>query len=193
MMKRVFTILCTVMLALSLCIPAFADTTGSITINESASGTTYTVYQMASLESYDKESGFYSYKPIEAWEAFFTGKSDYFQIDEDGGYLSLKSGVTLEAADKAQLAKDALAYAADNTISGTSLTVKEGETAVTFSGLSLGYHLVDSSLGAFCNLTTTDPYASIKEKNEQPSVTKKSKKTLTERGGHPMMPISIRP
>ena len=39
---------------------------------------------------------------------------------------------------------------------------------VTFSNLDLGYYLVDSSLGALCGLNTTNPNATIKEKNEKP-------------------------
>lgn len=44
---------------------------------------------------------------------------------------------------------------------------------VTFTDLELGYYLVDSSLGALCSLNTTDPNATIKEKNDPPSLDKK--------------------
>ena len=63
-----------------------------------------------------------------------------------------------------------LAWAADKKISGTKETAT-GDT-VTFSDLDLGYYLVDSSLGALCGLNTTNPNATIKEKNEKPEIKK---------------------
>ena len=55
-------------------------------------------------------------------------------------------------------------------ITGTAETAT-GDT-VNFSGLDLGYYLVDSSLGALCGLNTTNPNATIKEKNEKPEIKK---------------------
>lgn len=45
--------------------------------------------------------------------------------------------------------------------------------AVTYSGLDLGYYLVDSSMGTLCALTTTNPTVKIAEKNTAPTVEKK--------------------
>ena len=70
----------------------------------------------------------------------------------------------------AAFAKAALAWAADKKISGTKETATGG--TVTFSNLDLGYYLVDSSLGALCGLNTTNPDATIKEKNEKPEIKK---------------------
>lgn len=44
---------------------------------------------------------------------------------------------------------------------------------VTYSGLDLGYYLVDSSMGTLCALTTTNPTVEINEKNTAPTVEKK--------------------
>lgn len=44
---------------------------------------------------------------------------------------------------------------------------------VTYSGLDLGYYLVDSSVGSLCVLNTTNPDLTIAEKNGVPSVEKK--------------------
>ena len=49
----------------------------------------------------------------------------------------------------------------------------------TASGLTLGYYLVDSSLGALCGLTTTQPNATIQEKNEEPTIEKQVKEGET--------------
>lgn len=55
--------------------------------------------------------------------------------------------------------------------------VKPVQTAnsetVTYSGLDLGYYLVDSSMGTLCALTTTNPTVEINEKNTAPTVEKK--------------------
>lgn len=50
---------------------------------------------------------------------------------------------------------------------------------VTYSGLDLGYYLVDSSVGTLCSLDTTKPTVEIKEKNGVPSVDKKVSSTKT--------------
>ena len=46
-------------------------------------------------------------------------------------------------------------------------------STVTFDELSLGYYLVDSSVGTLCSLDTTNTDATIREKNGVPSVDKK--------------------
>ncbi|MBE6573662.1 MAG: isopeptide-forming domain-containing fimbrial protein [Ruminococcaceae bacterium] len=53
----------------------------------------------------------------------------------------------------------------------------------TFSGLSLGYYLVDSNVGALCGLTTTNPDASINAKNGVPTVDKQVQEDSTEQWG----------
>lgn len=48
-----------------------------------------------------------------------------------------------------------------------------------FTGLNLGWYLVDSTAGALCGLTTTDPDASINAKNGTPTVDKQVQEDLT--------------
>ena len=181
-MKRFLAILCAVLMVCALCAPTFADTTGTITITNTVKDQAYSVYQMATLESYVEDSA-YSYKPVTAWVNFFTGKSEYFQIVD--GYVSLKDGVTLDANASAQLAKDALAYAKNNKIAvtGEAKTAAADDEEIVFSELGLGYYLVDSSLGAFCGLTTTDPNASVQEKNAKPEVKKEVQEDSTQEWG----------
>lgn len=49
---------------------------------------------------------------------------------------------------------------------------KEKGITLSFSGLSLGYYLVESNVGALCSLDTTRPTVTIEEKNGEPSVDK---------------------
>lgn len=167
--KKLFAALLAAALVLAMAVPAFAETNaakGSITISNTVKDETYTIYRMFKLDSYNAESNTYSYTVEPAWETFFsTGAgSSYIDLDSNG-HPTWKTG-----ADAAAFAKAALTWAADKKISGTKETATGG--TVTFSNLDLGYYLVDSSLGALCGLNTTNPDATIKEKNEKPEIKK---------------------
>lgn len=172
--KKLFAALLAAALVLAMAVPAFAVTNatkGSITISNTVKDETYTIYRMFKLDSYNAESNTYSYTVESDWEGFF-------KTGAGGNYITLdgQNHPTWTAADEndsttvAAFAKAALAWAADKKISGTKETAT-GDT-VTFSSLDLGYYLVDSSLGALCGLNTTNPDATIKEKNEKPEIKK---------------------
>ena len=175
--KKLFAVLLAAALVLAMAVPAFAETNapkGSITISKTVKDETYTIYRMFKLDSYNAESNTYSYTVESAWENFFKTGAGRNYITLDG-----QNHPTWTAADEndsttvAAFAKAALAWAADKKISGTKETAT-GDTG-TFSNLDLGYYLVDSSLGALCGLNTTNPDATIKEKNVQPTIEKKVK------------------
>ena len=171
--KKLFAALLAAALVLAMAVPAFAETNatkGSITIDGTVSGETYTIYRMFKLDSYDAESKTYSYTVESAWEGFFKTGAGGNYITLDGQGHPTWNAAKSQDSDKAEFAKLALKWAADNKITGTEETAT-GNT-VTFSGLDLGYYLVDSSLGALCGLNTTNPDATIKEKNEKPEIKK---------------------
>ncbi len=138
---------------------------GKITIDNAVVGQTYTVYQILKLESYDADANAYAYKAADNWASFINGndiKGKYVSVDEQG-YVTWVDGAN--AATFAKLAQD---YAAENTI--RSEGAKEaGSATVEFTGLNLGYYLVDSTLGTLCSLDTTNPTVTIKEKNVVPT------------------------
>lgn len=147
--------------------------TGTITINNAIPEQTYTIYKILDLESYSpkvengKETGNFAYKPSSEWESFINGKNvkdKYFTFE--GEYVSWK-----ENADPAEFAKLALDYAKTNSKANQG-SVTASSTPVQFTGLGLGYYLVDSSVGTLCSLDTTKPAATIQEKNGVPSVDK---------------------
>ena len=77
-----------------------------------------------------------------------------------------------------EFAKEALAYAEENNIASTYK--KATSTTVKFEGLSLGYYLVNSSVGTLLHLTTTDPDGVVNEKNTVvPDVDKDVKENST--------------
>lgn len=92
----------------------------------------------------------------------------------DNDYVTWKEG-----ANATEFAQKALKYANDNRLGVDKKEIAPDATAggttseVTFSALPLGYYLVDSSVGALCSLNTTNPTATIQEKNGVPSVEKK--------------------
>jgi len=89
---------------------------------------------------------------------------------------------------KAAFAKLALAYAKENGIDPVKSSKNDGEFIVTgttgkFEGLELGYYLVDSTMGALCGLTTTNPNASINAKNGIPTIDKQVQEDSTSQWG----------
>ena len=187
-MKKLFSVLLALVLVASFCVTAFAaGETGSITINGVSESGTYEIYRMLDLESYDVEADAYSYKANDAWKTFFQSDEAkvYIATDKDG-YVTW---IAAEDDDtKANFAKLALAYAKDNGIAPTKSSKNEGEFVVTgnsgkFSDLELGYYLVDSTMGALCGLTTTNPDASVNAKNGTPTVDKQIVEDSTSQWG----------
>jgi len=184
-MKKIISVILSIVLIFSLCLTAFAagEAIGTITINGISDDTTYAVYQLLDLESYDKTSGAYSYKVNSAWTAYFATNEakGYVTIDE-AGYVTWVAGES--DAIVAAFAQKALAYAKANGIAPVKTSDNAGDmtvdgTAGKFTGLELGWYLIDSSAGALCGLTTTDPNASINAKNHTPIIDKQVQEDLT--------------
>lgn len=141
-------------------------TGGSITINDAVPGINYRIYQLLYLESYNATSGAYAYKANSAWETWLKTQTTYLSFDAQG-YVTWVDG-----ADPAAFAR--LAQAQAKTMSADASAVApaaaEGKTysSVSFTGLKLGYYLVDTTLGTLCSLDTTNPSATMTEKNEVP-------------------------
>ena len=181
-MKKIITIILAAIMLLTLSATAFAAGTGSITINNITPTSTYEIYCILDLESYNNTTGAYSYKVNSAWSGFFATPEALAYVAIDGaGYVTWTAAEDDDTV--AAFAKLALAYAKANSISpvqssGTGDFVITG-TSGKFSNLPLGYYLVDSTVGALCGLTTTNPNASINAKNGVPTVDKQVKEDST--------------
>lgn len=170
--------------------------TGTITITGTLTGETYSVYKILDLETYvyddETKEGQFIYRVEENWVNFVKGDvaSQYLELtdgdsvttndatlDTSKVYVVWKSGVD-ETTGAAALASAAIEYAETNSIGATTSKQATGDE-VTFTGLDLGYYLVDSSLGAICGLTTTKPEATVIEKNDIPTVSKEVKEDST--------------
>ena len=112
-MKKIVTLLLVLVLTLSLTCAVSAAETGSITINGVADGTVYEIYQLLDLESYNKESGAYSYKINSAWTAYFeTAEAQSYITVDAAGYVTWVAGE--DDTTVAEFAQKALAYAKAN-------------------------------------------------------------------------------
>ncbi len=181
--KKFVSFLLTMVMILTMTTTAFAAqegtlTGGSITIDNAVAEQTYSIYQILYLESYDAGTGAYSYKANSAWAEWLKTQTTYVAID-DQGYVTWVTG-----ADAAAFAKAAQAYAKAKSIaadaSKTALMDEETKkVTVEFTGLKLGYYLVDSTLGTLCSLDTTNPAVTIKEKNGTPTNEKKVEEDST--------------
>ncbi|MBQ6830954.1 MAG: SpaH/EbpB family LPXTG-anchored major pilin [Clostridia bacterium] len=186
-MKRMLTLVLALVLMAALCVPAMAAETGSITINGVSTTNTYEIYQLLDLESYDVATGAYSYKANATWAAFFTtAEATAYMETASDGYVTWKAAEDDDT--KAAFAKMALAYAKANGIDPVKSSKNAGEFVITgdsgkFADLALGYYLVDSTVGALCGLTTTNPDASINAKNGIPTIDKQVREDSTEQWG----------
>ncbi len=168
-LKRMAALLLVMVMVLSMATTAYADETtpagdGTIKIIDPVEGHTYSIYQILVLESFGGNA--YSYKAAAGWEDFLSTQTDYVEVDEQG-YVTWK-----DKADPAVFAKAALAYAESKEIAPVATKPAASDKIVEFTGLELGYYLVDTTLGSLCSLNTTDKTASVEEKNEEPTLYK---------------------
>ena len=186
-LTKIASLILAIALVFSLGITAFAAESGSITINGISAGNTYEIYKLLDLESYDSVSGAYSYKVNSDWNAFFATPEALSYVAIDGnGYVTWTAAEDDDTV--AAFAKKALAFAEANGIDPVKSSTVSGQFVVTgnsgvFSGLELGYYLIDSTMGALCGLTTTNPDASINAKNGAPTIDKQVQEDSTGQWG----------
>ena len=180
-LKRFMALFAALALVLAMAVPAFADEgagaatpeMGSITISQTVDGTKYKVYRIFDLESYDKDAGKYSYKLSTKWKnagfASYSGVDEYFTVNKND-YIEWKADKQSDGAGFAELAKRFLTAHTDLEKDGEA-TAASGTAKV--ENLTLGYYLINTSLGSLCALNTTNPDATLNEKNGVPDVDKK--------------------
>jgi len=182
--KIVTSVLLALVMMFSLGISAFAgniDPKGTITIENPLAHQSYYLYCIFNLESYDKTNNAYSYTLNNEWETFATQntiESVFITLEKSGEKYYVK---WIDGADVNAFAKLAIAWAKEHAdkidiVDGVSTTTTE---KIVFKDLSLGYYLVDSSVGSLCALTTNDPDAVVNEKNELSTIEKLVKEDST--------------
>ena len=163
-MKSIKKLICMLFMLVLSVVNVSAAEKGTITINKAIINESYNIYKVLDLETYDKVNNHYIYRAASGWETFLDGATDYLEARNENGdkYYVWKDGVDKSRAK--EFAEKAYKYAKDNNITPT-MTKKATSTSVVFDNLDLGYYLVDSSVGALLHLTTTNPTATVNEKN----------------------------
>lgn len=190
LIKKIAAIMFAFMMVFSLSTNVNAETgvqgtdKGTITISNAIKDQEYKIYKILDLESFNSTEGSeaYSYKLTkDNWEDFFKTGAGQSYVTIENDYVKWNSTET----DAANLAKAAITFAQDtnNNVTAVQNLIKttsnnsDGTVTVTYSGLDLGYYLVESNVGALCSLNTTNPTAEITEKNSQPTLVKNIIKT----------------
>ena len=163
-MKSIKKLICMLFMLVFSVVNVSAAEKGTITINKAIVNESYNIYKVLDLETYDKVNNHYIYRAASGWETFLDGATDYLEARNENGdkYYVWKDGV--DKSRTKEFAEKAYKHAKDNNITPT-ITKKATSTSVVFDNLDLGYYLVDSSVGALLHLTTTNPTATVNEKN----------------------------
>ncbi len=163
-MKSIKRLICMLFMLVLSVVNVSAAEKGTITINKAIVNESYNIYKVLDLETYDKVNNHYIYRATTEWKSFLDKATDYLEVKNENGdkYYVWKDGV--DKAKAKEFAEAAYKYAKDNNITPT-MTKKAASTSVKFDNLELGYYLVDSSVGALLHLTTTNPSATVNEKN----------------------------
>lgn len=168
-MKKLTCVMVALVLMLALCVTAFAEGPGSITVDNPSNGVTYTAYKIFDVV-YNTNKDAYSYT--------IAGSSPWYSVVEAytktaDSHLTLAKAasentyiVTTTAGFSAAKFSVALKAAVDKNKNAISLPVVDGKA--TASGLDLGYYLVVGANEALANLTTTTPDVIIHDKNDVP-------------------------
>ena len=182
--RKILSLVLALVMVMGLAATAFAEgdgatttETGRITIENALSGETYHAYQILYLESYNAEKNIYAYKANSAWV-------DWLKEDAQKKYVSInpQGYVTwVKDADPAEFAKAAKGQLSSKTADGSVKPTADGPAAI--SDLKLGYYLVDSTVGALCELNTTKPSVEITDKNPAPTIKKEVQEDSDEKWG----------
>lgn len=192
LIKKIAAIMFAFMMVVSMSCNVKADegttATGTITINNAIPEQTYKIYKILELESYNPTTKNYAYKVTPEWKSFIENEGQTYLTKVDGtDYVNWVGDSTNDGTHVKEFAEKAIAYVKKENSPVKAYTSQDAPVAsagqttstVTFDKLSLGYYLVDSSVGTLCSLDTTNTDATIREKNGVPSVNKKVNSTET--------------
>lgn len=171
MIKKLAILFATLTMVLCCTTTAFAAGTGSITVENAKESETYTAYKIFDVV-YSTTGDKYAYTIDSAYEWFADVQA--YATTENKLTLTQKKDETtyvVEFQDGFSAPKFAeYLKGRTNDKFGDVLNYSGGKA--TASGLELGYYFVKTTIGTFCNLTTTNPNVNIYDKNITPEINK---------------------
>ena len=165
--RKILAAALALMLAVVLAVPAFAAENGSITVENPKTDETYTAYLIFDVV-YNEDQSAYSYT-IAADSQWLDTVQSYEGVDLSDAVTDGTGNTYLIAAKNDAFSAAAFANVLKSAMEGkTGITLATSGGKASASGLALGYYFVAGSNGALCNLTTTQPNATIYDKNDVP-------------------------
>lgn len=148
-----FLLLAAFVFAFIVPVTAMADTTGSITIKNATKGATYSIYKLFNATVGANREISYTVPDGKV----LTDNNTWFKVD-DGGNVLAQENVDVSTDEFKEWAKTF----GDQV--GTEATAKRD--VVSFSGIPYGYYYIVSSLGGTITITSTNPDATVIDKNQ---------------------------
>lgn len=148
----VFVLMC------GLTVTAFAAGDGKITVTNATPGAQYVLYRVFDATVGENGGITYTY-------AGMLAENDYFEQDEFG-YITAKPAAFLQGSTE-RLSEGAIAWIKANGTQVDSVTAS-GNTVV-FDDLDYGYYYLTSQIGSVITVTSTNPTATVIDKNQIPS------------------------
>lgn len=183
-LKKVLSLLIAAAMVLAAGTTVFAAD-GELTVNGTTEGKTYDIYKIFDLTKEAGGTGV-AYTVDSDWENFFFNGgpgSAYVTTTQTPGlntltYKGTTYYINITDSNVAQLAQDALKYAAAKTPDASKTADNSG--SVKFTNLDLGYYLVypkgatdiKDNYASICSLTSTNPSAAVNVKAKYPVIDK---------------------
>lgn len=169
--KQILAMILAVMLIAALSVSAFAANDGSVTISNAKTGETYSLYKIFDATVGTDGTIAYIYNGT-------LPENDFFAQDASTKYITAK----IDETTKKPVAQGSDGYLTEaaitflGTLKGTAVatheaTAEDGDTVV-FSNLPYGYYYVESTLGAVVSIDSTNPTATIVDKNTKQEIAK---------------------
>ncbi|MBE6163192.1 MAG: isopeptide-forming domain-containing fimbrial protein [Streptococcus equinus] len=134
----------------------FADTTGTITVQNAQPGQLYKLYKL--FDATVGDNGAIAYT-LPSGKSLDTTGQTYFDVDSAGN-VTAKSTTTQSVVGSDEFKAWAKNFAGDPVASKSTTG-----NSLEFSGLSFGYYFIESPLGATITVDSTTPQAYVVDKN----------------------------
>lgn len=165
--SKIMTLVMTAIIMIATAVPAFAQTIdtqaggqGTITISNASQGQQYSIYKL--FDATVGDGGIISYKLPDGKTKDNFGGGAWFDVDSKGN-ISAKPGADVSTPEFKTWA-EGFGVQVGTTVTATDNTV-------VFQNVPYGYYFIKSSLGAILTVDSTNPSATVIDKNEtKPSI-----------------------